>query len=182
MAWEFDSAHTQIEFSAKHMMITTVKGRFGKFSGIFDLEEVNPAASRVEVTIEAASLDTGQERRDNHLRSPDFLDVEKFPTITFKSTNVELLADHRAKVIGDLTIRGVTRPAELDVTREGELKDMQGQRRQAYSATATISRKEWGLEWNVALESGGWLVSDAVKIAIEAEVFVPAAVVTPVTN
>jgi polyisoprenoid-binding protein YceI len=182
MAWEFDSAHTQIEFSAKHMMITTVKGRFDKFSGNFDLEEENPAASRVDVTIEAASIDTGQERRDNHLRSPDFLDVEKFPTITFKSTQVELLADHRAKVTGDLTIRGVTRPAELDVTREGELKDMQGQRRQAYSATATISRKEWGLEWNVALESGGWLVSDAVKIAIEAEVFVPAAVVAPVTN
>lgn len=175
MAWEFDPAHSQIEFSAKHMMFTTVKGRFDKFSGIFELDEQHPASSRVDVTIDAASLTTGVEYRDNHLRSGDFLDVEKYPTITFKSTQVTLEGEHKARVTGDLTIHGVTRPITLDVTREGQYKDLQGQRREAYSANATISRKDWGLEWNVALESGGWLVGDAIKIAIETEVLEPAA-------
>ena len=174
MAWEIDTAHSQIEFAVKHMMISTVKGQFGKLSGTFHLDEQNVAASRIEVEIDAASINTHQEYRDNHLRSADFLDVEHYPTITFKSTRVERSGPESAKVTGSLTIKGQARPVTLDVTLEGDITDMKGQRRQAYSATTTISRKEWGLEWNVALESGGWLVGDAIKVAIEAEVFVPA--------
>ncbi len=113
MAWEFDPAHTVIEFSAKHMMVTTVKGRFTKFSGKIDLDEPEHTASQVEFTIEADSLSTGDPNRDNHLRSPDFLDVAKYPTINFKSTRVEKLDDDHARVYGDLTIRDVTKPVTL---------------------------------------------------------------------
>ena len=174
MAWEIDTAHTHIEFAVKHMMISTVKGRFDKFSGTFHVDEQDIPASRVAIEIDAASINTNQDYRDNHLRSADFLDVEHYPTITFKSTRVERSGPESAKVTGSLTIKGQARPVTLDVTLEGDITDMKGQRRQAYSATTTISRKEWGLEWNVALESGGWLVGDAIQIAIEAEVFVPA--------
>lgn len=179
MAWEIDTAHAQVEFAVKHMMISTVKGQFSKLSGTFHLDEQNVAASRVEVAIDAASINTHQDYRDNHLRSADFLDVEKYPTITFKSTQVEQTGAETAKVTGDLTIKGVTHPVTLDVTLEGDITDMKGQRRQAYSATTSFSRKDWGLEWNVALESGGWLVSDTIKIAIETEVFVPAPEAVP---
>jgi polyisoprenoid-binding protein YceI len=174
MAWEIDTAHAQIEFAVKHMMISTVKGQFGKLSGTFHLDEQNIPASRIEIAIDAASINTHQDFRDNHLRSADFLDVEQYPILTFKSTRVEQTGPEHAKVTGDLTIKGVTHPVTLDVTLEGDITDMKGQRRQAYSATTTISRKEWGLEWNVALESGGWLVGDTIKVAIETEVFVPA--------
>jgi polyisoprenoid-binding protein YceI len=173
MAWEFDKAHTQIEFVAKHMMVSTVRGRFDRFDGTFDLDEPNPANSKVDVTIDATSITTGQEQRDGHLRSADFLDVEKYPAITFKSTQVKLIGTDRAEVTGDLTIKDVTRPAVLEVTRAGSFTDLQGNTRDAYAVTASISRKDWGLTWNVALESGGWLVSDQIKINIETEVFVP---------
>lgn len=178
MAWEFDPAHTQIEFVAKHMMFTTVRGRFDRFTGVFDLDEPNPANSKVDVTIETASITTGQEQRDGHLRSADFLDVDQYPTITFKSTQVKLTGDNRAEVTGDLTIKGVTNPVVLDVTREGRFTNPYGKVGEAYSASTTISRKEWGLTWNVALESGGWLVSDQIKINIETEVFAPVAEAT----
>lgn len=170
MTWELDPAHTLIEFSAKHMMVSTVKGHFKLFSGRIDLDETNPGASVVDVTIDATSLDTNVAQRDAHLRSADFLDVEHYPTITFKSKQITLDGEDRARVLGDLTIRGVTHEAELDVTREGRARSMQGHRLDAYSITGAISRKQWGLEWNVALESGGWLVSDTVKVVIEAEV------------
>ena len=174
MAWELDVAHTQIEFAVKHMMISTVKGHFDKFRGTFHVDEDNIPASRIAIEIDTASINSNQEFRDNHLRSADFFDVEQYPTITFTSTQIERTGEETAKVTGDLTIKGVTHPVTLDVTLEGDITDMKGQRRQAYSATTTISRKQWGLEWNVALESGGWLVGDSVKIAIDAEVFVPA--------
>lgn len=170
MQYEFDAAHSQIEFSVKHMMVSTVKGRFNKFSGDIDIDEQNPAASLVDISIDVASIDTGQEGRDNHLRSPDFFDVAKFPTLTFKSVKVEAKGDNRYHVTGDLTIHGVTKPHTLEVTREGPITDMYGKQRMAFSIATKISRKEFGLEWNVALESGGWLVGDEVKIAIEAEV------------
>jgi polyisoprenoid-binding protein YceI len=173
MAWEFDPAHTQIEFVAKHMMVTTVRGRFDRFTGTFDLDEPNPANSKVDVTIDATSITTGQEQRDGHLRSPDFLDVAQFPTITFTSTQVTEQGAERAHVAGNLTIKGVTRPVVLEVTREGRFTDLYGNTREAYSASTSISRKDWGLTWNVALESGGWLVSDQIKINIETQVFVP---------
>lgn len=166
--WTFDPTHTLIEFSAKHLMVTTVKGRFAKFTGEVDIDEQHPENSEVDFQIDANSIDTGVEPRDGHLRSADFLDAEQYPTITFKSTRVERLGEAHGRLIGDLTIRGETRPVTLDATFEGEITDMQGKRHAGFTASTTISRKDWGLQWNVALESGGWLVSDAVRINIDA--------------
>jgi polyisoprenoid-binding protein YceI len=176
MAWDIDTAHSSIEFTAKHMMVTNVKGRFTRFSGDAHLDETNPANSRVDVTIDLASLTTGTEGRDNHLRSADFFDVENHPTATFNSTKVEKVGEDRLRVTGDLTIRGVTKPVTLDATVEGKVKDMQGKDRYGFTATTSFSRKDFGLEWNVALESGGWLVSDKITIAIDAQVIAPAEV------
>ena len=173
MAWDIDTAHTTIEFTAKHMMVTNVKGRFNSFSGDAHLDEQHPANSKVDVTIDLASLTTGNEGRDNHLRSADFFDVEHYPTATFNSKKVEQVGEDRLRVTGDLTIRGVTKPVILDVTVEGKFKDMQGKDRYGFTATTSFSRKEFGLEWNVALESGGWLVSDKISIAIDAQVIAP---------
>ena len=170
MAYEIDSAHSLVEFSVKHMMVTTVKGRFKQFQGTVEIDEANPATSKVDVTIDVASIDTGAEPRDNHLRSADFFDAQQYPTITFTSTKVEPKGGEKYAVTGDLTIHGVTRPHTLEVTREGKTTNMQGKQLQGFSLTTKISRKEFGLEWNVALESGGWLVGDEVKIAVEAEV------------
>jgi polyisoprenoid-binding protein YceI len=176
MAYAIDSSHSLIEFSVKHMMVTTVKGRFKQFSGEVDIDEANPTNSKVEVTIDTASIDTGAEPRDNHLRSADFFDVEKYPAITFVSKRVEPLSDERYRVTGDLTVHGVTREIPLEITREGVTKTMQGKQLQAFSAAFTVNRKDFGLEWNVALESGGWLVSDEIKISLEVEVVEAAAV------
>ena len=176
MAYEIDQAHSLVEFSVKHMMVTTVKGRFKQFSGVVKIDEANPAASEVDVTIDVASIDTGAEPRDNHLRSADFFDAQKYPTITFKSTKVEPKGNEKYHVTGDLTIHGVTKPHTLEVTREGQTTNMQGKQLQAFSLNTKISRKEFGLEWNVALESGGWLVADEVKISVEAEVLEAATV------
>jgi len=176
MAWDIDTTHSSIEFTAKHMMVTNVKGRFARFSGDAHLDETNPANSRVDVTIDLASLTTGAEGRDNHLRSADFFDVENHPTATFHSTTVEKVGEDRLRVMGDLTIRGITKPVTLDVTVEGKVKDMQGKDRYGFTATTSFSRKDFGLEWNVALESGGWLVSDKITIAIDAQVIAPAEV------
>ena len=170
MKYEFDAAHSAIEFTVKHMMVSTVRGRFKTFTGDLDIDEQNPAASSVDFNIDVASVDTGQEARDNHLRSPDFFDVAQFPTITYKSTAVEPSGDNTYRVTGDLTIHGVTKSHTLEVTREGPATSPYGKVVNAFSISTKISRKEFGLEWNVALESGGWLVSDEVKIHIEAEV------------
>jgi polyisoprenoid-binding protein YceI len=175
MAWDFDTAHSSIEFTAKHMMVTNVKGHFASFKGDAHIDEQNPANSKVDVTIDVASITTGNEGRDNHLRSPDFFDVAKFPTATFHSTSVEAVGQDRLRVTGDLTIRDVTKPVTLDVSVEGKVKNPYGKELYAISATTSFSRKEFGLEWNVALESGGWLVSDKVNIAIEVQVIAPAA-------
>lgn len=177
MAWEIDKAHTLIEFSAKHMMVTTVKGRFTTFSGVIDLDEPNPANSHVDVTIDANSIATGDEKRDGHLKSPDFLDVANYPTIAFKSTKVALQGEDHAKVTGDLTIHGVTKSVVLDVTREGMTTNMRGERLAGFSVRTTINREDFGLTWNVALEAGGWLVGKNINISIEAEVFEPAVAV-----
>ncbi len=174
MAWDIDTAHSTIEFIAKHMMVTNVRGRFTNFSGDAHLDEEHPEQSRVDVTIDLASLMTGAEARDNHLRSADFFDVAEYPTATFHSTKVERRGEDRLLVTGDLTIRGITKPMTLDVTVEGKFKDMQGKERYGFSASTSFSRKEFGLEWNVALESGGWLVSDKITIAIDAQVIAPA--------
>ena len=167
--WTIDPSHSTIEFVAKHMMITTVKGRFAEFEGTIVADETNLAGSTVDVTMKAASLDTRSEQRDAHLRSPDFLDVETYPEVTFRSTRIEGTKDE-FQLTGDLTIRGVTRPITLDVSFEGEGKDPWGGTRASFSAKGKFDRRDYGLTWNVALETGGILVSNEVKINIEAQV------------
>ena len=167
--WVNDPAHGSAEFSAKHMMISTVRGRFDDFTAAIQLAE-DPSRSSVEATFRTASISTNQPDRDNHLRSADFLDVQKYPEMTFTSTNVEMTSDITARVTGDLTIRDTTKPVTLDVAFVDYLaKDMMGGTRVSFTATTAISRKEWGLTWNVALESGGVLVGDKVNIALEIE-------------
>jgi polyisoprenoid-binding protein YceI len=169
MAWQIDLAHSEVTFSVKHMMISTVRGKFSRFSGTVDANEQNPAGAQIAVQIEAASLDTGNEQRDTHLRSPDFFDVERFPNITFKSTRIEQRGDSEYAMHGDLTIRDVTKPVVLNVEYAGQAKSPWGVVSAGFSAQTKINRKDWGLNWNVALETGGWLVSDEIRISIEVE-------------
>ena len=169
MTWNLDLSHSEINFAVKHMMISTVRGKFNKFSGTIDFNEADPASSSIDVSIDVASIDTKDEKRDGHLKSGDFFDVEKFPAITFKSTKVEKLSANTAKVTGDLTIRGVSRPVVLDVEYAGQAKSPWGTTSAGFSASTKVNRKEWGLTWNVALETGGVLVGDDISISIEAE-------------
>jgi len=170
MTWTIDSAHTRVVFSARHIMISNVHGRFETVNGTVEFDENNPTATRVDVQIDAASINTGEPQRDAHLKSPDFLDAENYPYLTFKSTRVEQVDNTTAKLYGDLTIRGVTRPVVLDVEYQGLAKSPWGATSAGFSASTKISRKEWGLECNVALETGGFLVSDVVNITIELEI------------
>lgn len=169
MAWKIDPSHSQIEFTVKHMMIATVRGRFGSFDGTVTVNPDNLLQSQVEGWVETASVDTRDTNRDAHLRSADFFDAEQFPRMTFRSTKIEKAGDGEFKVTGDLTIKDTTRPVTFTVTDEGQGKDPWGNRRWGVSATATLNRKDFGLNWNVALETGGWLVSDQVKIQAELE-------------
>ncbi|WP_029215103.1 YceI family protein [Kallotenue papyrolyticum] len=169
MAWQIDTAHSEILFSVRHMMISTVRGKFRQFSGTVEGDERNPTAAKVYVEIDAASIDTGNADRDQHLRSADFLNVERYPKITFKSTRIEQLDDQHFKLHGDLTIRDVTRPVVLDVEYAGMAKSPWGTFSAGFSAHTKIKRSDWGLSWNVALETGGWLVSDEIKVDIELE-------------
>ena len=164
--WTLDPAHSQIEFAVKHMMVTTVRGQFRKFTTEVDFDEEHPERSSVVAHIDASSIDTGMEARDAHLRSADFFDAENFPELTFRSTTIEARGDGY-KIDGDLTIRGETRPVTLDAEIGGVVANMQGGRRAAFNATTRISRKAWGLTWNVALESGGFLVGDEIKITFD---------------
>ena len=167
--WAFDPAHSSVEFRVKHMMVTTVKGRFTEVRGLAIGELDEPLATEVDVEIDAASIDTRNEQRDAHLRSADFLDVENFPTINFKSTRIEEHGKHSYSIAGDLTIRGVTREVVLDATVNGHGKTPFGTEVVGVSAETKINRKDFGLTWNVALETGGWLVGDEIKIEIEVE-------------
>lgn len=169
MTWTIDSAHSRIEFAVRHMMISTVRGEFNEFEGTIDFDEDNPEATEVHATIDAASIDTREEDRDEHLRSEDFLYVEKYPHITFESKRVELEDDENATLIGDLTIRDETHEVELDVTFQGMAKSPWGDMSAGFSASTTLQRKNWGLVWNQALETGGVLVGDDVKVTIELE-------------
>lgn len=166
--WKLDPAHTLVEFSAKHLMISTVKGRIAGVEGTIDLDEKEPSNSSVEVTLDAQTLDTRLEQRDQHLRSGDFLDVEKFPEIKFRSTDIQG-DEQNFKLTGDLTIRGITRPITLDVTFEGRTKDPWGGERVGFSATGKFDRRDYGLTWNVLLESGGLTVSNDIRIQLEVE-------------
>jgi polyisoprenoid-binding protein YceI len=169
MNWTIDPMHTQVEFSARHMGIMTVKGNFTGVQAAIDFNEDDFTASSVEATIDPRTLTTNDERRDTHLKSPDFLNVEKFPTIAFKSTRIEHAAHDQYKMTGDLTIRKLTRPVTLDVVYSGQGKDPMGNVHAGFSASTTINRKDWGLTWNVALETGGLLVGEEVKLALEVE-------------
>ena len=167
--YEIDPVHSSVHFSVRHMMVSNVRGEFTKISGVIAYDAQNPAATTVEATIDVASINTRDAQRDTHLKSPDFLDLEKFPAITFKSTKIEP-AEGGGKLTGDLTIHGVTRSITLDI--EGptpEVKDPWGKQRSGASATARLSRKDFGLTWNAALETGGVLVGDEVKITIDIE-------------
>lgn len=172
--WNIDPSHSTVGFSVKHLMISTVRGRFADFSGQIALDEANPAASSVNVSITASSVDTRADQRDGHLRSPDFFDVENHPKLTFVSKRVDGDLGGDFKVVGDLTIRGVTREVTLSASYDGAGKDPWGNERRAFSASTKINREEFGLNWNQALEAGGLLVSKDVKIEIESQ-FVKAA-------
>lgn len=169
--WKFDPTHTAADFSARHMMITTVRGGFKNVTGSLNYDPANPAASSVEAIIETASLtSTGLEQRDNHLKSPDFLDVANYPTITFKSTKVEPTGDGtQAKITGDLTIRDVTRQVVLNAELLGQEKSPFGDTRVGFTASTKINREDFGLTWNMALESGGWLVGKDINITLDVE-------------
>lgn len=170
--WTLDPDHTQVELAVKHMMFTTVRGQFRDVSGTIRVDEDDPSASSVEVEIEAASIDTGVEQRDEHLRSEDFLHVEEHPAITFRSTRVEGAAFEPGEeftVAGDLTIRGTTREVELDAVYEGTGQDPWGGQRAGFTARTTIDRRDWGLEWNQALETGGVLVGHDVEIELRVQ-------------
>lgn len=170
--WQIDPNHSSVEFAVKHMMFTTVRGRFKEFKGTIVADEQNPNGSTVDVEIAAASIDTGSADRDAHLRSADFLDVENHPTITFRSKRVDGAAKKdgdQFRLTGDLTIRGTTMEVTLDCTYEGTGKDPWGGIRSGVRATATIDRRQWGLQWNQALETGGLLVANEVRIEISVQ-------------
>jgi len=165
--WTLDNAHSAADFTVRHMMVTNVRGSFGELTGTINFDPANPGDSSVEALIQVASIDTGVEDRDNHLRSPDFFEVEKYPTITFKSSGVQVVDSTHAKVTGDLTIRDVTRPVTLDVEFLGQAASPFGDQRAGFEASTTINREDFGLIWNQALEAGGVLVGQNVKIYLD---------------
>jgi len=168
--WKIDGSHSSATFSAKHMMVTTVRGTMRDISGTIDFDPANPAAATVEVSVPTHNFDTGFADRDNHLRSPDFLNIAEFPAITFKSNRVDVTSDNEAKVHGDLTIRGTTRPVVLDVEFHGTaVGPWGGAPKAGFTGTTKINRDDWGLNWNVALEAGGWLVGKDIKIELDVE-------------
>ena len=165
--WTFDLAHSSVGFSVRHLMISKVHGNFKQFSGHVVFDEANPSASSVEAEIDASSIDTDMPQRDGHLKSPDFFDVEKYPHLTFKSTSVERNGEHLA-VHGDLTIHGVTKPVTLGVEYTGRvMHPMAKNERAGFSAHTHINRKDFGLAWNAALETGGVVLSEKVEITLE---------------
>jgi polyisoprenoid-binding protein YceI len=166
--YQIDTVHTNVSFLARHLMVTRVRGKFGEFAGTIQVGE-SPEQSKVEATIQAASIDTGEPRRDAHLRSPDFLDVEKYPTITFKSTGLVHKGGSKFLLPGELTIRGVTKPVALEGEFEGVVVHPQMGTRIGLSASGEIDREEWGMTYNAVLETGGFLVSKTVRLEIEAE-------------
>lgn len=165
--WKIDPAHTDVSFSAKHMMITTVRGKFDRVEGELELDEDQPALSRGEIRVGAASLSTGFEARDQHLRSADFFDVEKHEWIVVRTTSIQPRDSGTYAVTADVTIRGETRPVTFDVAYLGTAPGMSGARHAGFTARAKVNRKDWGLNWNMALEAGGWLVGDEIKLDIE---------------
>lgn len=169
MTWQLDPSHSSIEFAVKHMVLATAKGTFKDYDVTADVDPTNLAASTATVTIDAASLDTNNNDRDTHLRSADFFDVENHPHITFVTKKIEQRKGDDYQITGDLTIRGITKEVTLDGELNGPAKDPWGNQRVGLSANGKINRKAFGLNWNVALEAGGFLVGEDVKLNIEAQ-------------
>ena len=169
MSWQIDSSHSHINFTARHMMISKVRGSFESFSGTVNFNEENPVNSTVEIAVDRSSINTRDAQRDGHLKSPDFFDVESHPTMRFVSTRVEQIDENNGRLIGDLTIKGVTHEVALDVEYAGVAKSPWGTQSAGFSATGSLNRKDWGLNWNQALETGGVLVGEKISIEIELE-------------
>ncbi len=167
--WTIDPAHSEIGFAAKHMMISTVRGRFSDVTGFIDFNEDDPTTAKIDVEVAVSSVDTRQEPRDQHLRSADFFDAESHPTIKFVSTKVEKAKGNDYKVTGDLTIRGTTREVTLDATFEGAHPDPWGGTRAGFTVTGKINRHDFGLNWNATIEAGGVVVGPEIKLQIEVE-------------
>jgi polyisoprenoid-binding protein YceI len=167
--YKLDVAHTRIGFSARHAMVSKVRGQFNQFGGAVYLDGENPANSHVEITIEAESIDTRNADRDNHLRSNDFLAMKEHPEITFRSTAVARRDDTHYNVTGDLAIRGVTKPVTVEFEYTGSVVDPYGNQRAGFEGSATINRKDWGVSWNAALDGGGVMVSERVNLEFEVE-------------
>ncbi|RKS80481.1 polyisoprenoid-binding protein YceI [Motilibacter peucedani] len=165
--YAFDPAHTRIGFVARHAMVTKVRGTFTQFEGSFHLDAADPTRSSVQLAIQADSIDTGQEQRDAHLRTNDFLDVPNHPQLVFQSKEIKPVDEDVYSVTGDLTIKGVTRPVTLEVEFTGSAKDPFGNMRAGFEGRTTINRTEWGVNWNAALETGGFLVSEKVVLEID---------------
>ena len=168
-SWEIDPAHSNVQFGVRHMMISTVRGKFTKFTATATGDEKDAAHAGVQASIDVASIDTGDEKRDAHLKSPDFFDAETFPTITFKSTKVEAAGDRRFKLHGDLTMHGVTKPVVLDVEATAEVKGMRGETRAGARATTKVNRKDFGISWSKSMDGGGVVVGDEVEVTIDVE-------------
>jgi polyisoprenoid-binding protein YceI len=169
MSWTIDNSHTQIEFTVKHMMISKVRGQFEKFTGEVNFDENHPENTTLLVKIETASVNTREAKRDGHLRSPDFFNSEKYPTMDFTGKRTVLVDSEHARLIGDLTIRDVTKEVELEVEYLGKAKSPWGNTSIGFAASTRINREDWGLTWNQALEAGGVLVGKDIEIAIEME-------------
>lgn len=169
MSWKIDPQHTQIEFKVRHMMIAKVRGEFKSFEGMVTLDPDNLTASSVVGSVDTASIDTREPDRDAHLRSADFFDVERYPKMTFHSRRIEPAGRGKYTVYGDLTIKDITREVTFSITDEGRAQDPWGNQRWGVSASAKLNRKDFGLTWNVALETGGWLVGDEITISAEVE-------------
>jgi polyisoprenoid-binding protein YceI len=167
--WKFDAAHTTIAFSTRHMMVTTVRGTFAPPTGTLEFDPANPTAAYVEAVIDAKTVNTGVEMRDNHLRSADFLEVDRYPTITFKTTKVEVTGKNEGKITGDLTIHGVTRSVVLNVEHLGVVDSPFGDKRAGFAASTKINRENWGLTYNTAIEAGGFVVGKELRIDLDVE-------------
>lgn len=167
--WVFDASHSLLEFAIRHMMIANVKGRFSQLEGSIDADLSDLTTAEISVTVDAASIDTRDAQRDGHLKSPDFFDVEKYPTLSFKSWRIDRKGKDQYELVGDLTIHGVTQTSIWSLTFEGQVKDPWGNERAGFSAETRINRKDFGLTWNAVLETGGILVGDEVKISVQVE-------------
>ncbi|MDI9548047.1 MAG: YceI family protein [Chloroflexota bacterium] len=169
MAWQLDPSHSSVQFVARHMMLSKVRGEFEQFEVDFQFDPDRPEDAVVEARIDTTSINTRDTQRDDHLRSDDFLNAADHPVMVFRSSRVERTGDTSAKIHGDLTIREVTKPVVLDATYLGQSKSPWGATAAGFEASTKINREDWGLTWNVALETGGWLVSKDIDINIEAE-------------